>query len=97
MTTNRNGTGVTGVNDPMMGSNLDQKIDSLKEKAKGLVDQGGEKVEQLKSRVVEAKEQAMAKGSAFLDRVTEMIKANPLRSVAIAFGMGYIGMRIFRR
>jgi ElaB/YqjD/DUF883 family membrane-anchored ribosome-binding protein len=97
MTTNRNGTGVTGTNEATMGANLDQKIDTLKEKAKGFVDQGQEKVEQIKSRVVEVKDQAMAKGNAFLDRATEMIRANPLKSVAIAFGVGYIGMRLFRR
>jgi ElaB/YqjD/DUF883 family membrane-anchored ribosome-binding protein len=97
MTTNRNGTGVTGVNEPTMSRDLDQKIESLKEKAKGFVEQGSEKVEELKSKVVEAKEQVMAKGSAFLDRATATIKANPLKSVAIAFGVGYIGMRIFRR
>lgn len=97
MTTNRNGTGVTGVNDPTMGRDLDQKIDSLKEKAKGFVEQGSDKVDELKTRVVEAKEQVMARGGAFLDRATALIKANPLKSVAIAFGVGYLGMRIFRR
>jgi ElaB/YqjD/DUF883 family membrane-anchored ribosome-binding protein len=96
MTTNRNGTGITG-SEPGYGSNIDQKLDSLKEKAKGFVDQGTEKVEQLKERVVDVKDQAMAKGSAFLDRATTMIKANPLKSVVIAFGVGYIGMRLFRR
>jgi ElaB/YqjD/DUF883 family membrane-anchored ribosome-binding protein len=97
MTTNRNGTGITGMNEPTVGSNLDQKLDNLKDKAKGFVDQGAEKVDEIKHRVVEVKEQAMAKGSAFLDRATTMIKANPLKSVAVAFGVGYIGMRIFRR
>ncbi len=97
MTTNRNGTGITGMNEPSMGTNIDQKLESLKEKAKDIVEEGGEKVEQLKSRVVDIKDKAMARGSAFLDRVTDMIKANPLRSVAIAFGVGYIGMRLFRR
>ncbi len=99
MTTNRNGSGVTGVNDPTMGRDrdLDQKFDALKDKAKGIVEQGQEKVGELKTKVVEAKEQVMARGGAFLDRATAMIKANPLKSVAIAFGVGYIGMRIFRR
>lgn len=97
MTTNRNGTGMSGMNEPNYGTNLDQKIDTLKEKAKDIVDQGSEKVEQLKTRVVEVKDQAMAKGNALLDNVTTMVRANPLKSVAIAFGVGYLGMRIFRR
>jgi ElaB/YqjD/DUF883 family membrane-anchored ribosome-binding protein len=97
MTTNRNGTGITGMNEPNVGSSFDQKLDSLKEKAKDIVDQGSEKVDQIKSRVVDVKEKAMARGNAFLDRATAMIKANPLKSVAIAFGVGYFGMRLFRR
>ena len=104
MTTNRNGTGLTGqgmgqgMNEPSMGgSNLDQRFDALKDKAKDIVDQGSEKVQEFKTRVVEVKDKAMARGGDFLERVTTLIKANPLRSVAIAFGVGYIGMRLFRR
>jgi ElaB/YqjD/DUF883 family membrane-anchored ribosome-binding protein len=98
MTTNRNGTGMMGTGmDPTYGSNIDQKLDTLKEKAKDIVEQGSEKVDQIKHRVVEVKDRAMAKGNAFLDRATEMIRANPLKAIAIAFGVGYIGMRLFRR
>ena len=98
MSTHRNGTGTTGMNEPSMGaSQLDSKLDSLKEKAKDIVDHGSEKVDHIKHRVVEVKDQAMAKGNAFIDDVTGLIKANPLKSVAIAFGVGYIGMRLFRR
>jgi ElaB/YqjD/DUF883 family membrane-anchored ribosome-binding protein len=43
------------------------------------------------------KDQAMARGGQFMDQATSFIQANPLKSVAIAFGVGYIGMRIFRR
>jgi ElaB/YqjD/DUF883 family membrane-anchored ribosome-binding protein len=101
--TNRNGTGMTGtgMNEPSTmgstGSNLDSKLDTLKDKARDIVEQGSEKVDQLKHRVVEVKDQAVARGSAFLDDVTALIKANPLKSIAIAFGVGYIGMRLFRR
>jgi ElaB/YqjD/DUF883 family membrane-anchored ribosome-binding protein len=97
MTTNRSGTDVTGVNESTLGQNIDQKLDTLKEKAKGIVEQGSERVDQFKTRAVEVKDQAMAKGNAFLDRAAELIKANPLKSVAIAFGCGYFGMRLFRR
>jgi ElaB/YqjD/DUF883 family membrane-anchored ribosome-binding protein len=99
-TTNRNGTGMSGMGEPSVGSvasNIDQKLDTLKEKASRIVDQGSEKVDQIKHRVVDAKDQAMARGSAFLDQATSLIRANPLKSVAIAFGVGYIGMRLFRR
>lgn len=55
------------------------------------------KLDALKSKMVEVKDQAKAKSSAVLERVTGVIKANPLKAVGIAFAAGYIGMRLFRR
>jgi len=72
-------------------------MDAIKEGVKGLVDQGQQKVDQLKNRVVEVKDEAVSRGTQVLDRVTDFIKTNPLKAVGIAFGAGYIGMRIFRK
>jgi ElaB/YqjD/DUF883 family membrane-anchored ribosome-binding protein len=74
-----------------------QRLDSIKDSVKGIVDQGQEKVHQFRDRVVDAKQQAVSKGNEYLERVTEFIRANPLKSVGIAFGVGYIAMRLFRR
>ena len=76
---------------------VDEKIDSLKETVKGLVDQGAQKVDAIKSRVADVKDQAVTRGSDVLDRATTLIKAHPIKAVAIAFAAGYIGMRLFRR
>ena len=73
---------------------LDNKLDSIKESVKGLVDENAQKI---KNRVIDAKDQAMARGNMYVDRVTDAIRANPLKAVGIAFGVGYIGMRLFRR
>lgn len=81
-------------NNGSMESNLDNKLESIKESVKGLVDENAQKI---KSRVIDAKQQAMARGNAYVDRVTDVIKAHPLQAVGIAFGVGYIGMRLFRR
>jgi ElaB/YqjD/DUF883 family membrane-anchored ribosome-binding protein len=75
----------------------DEKLDTLKGAVKGLVDQGVQKVDALKNKVVEAKEEAITRGSDILERVTDLIKAHPIKAVAIAFGAGYLGMRLFRR
>lgn len=112
-TTNRNGTGFSGSNEmgsvggtaaqtgsgigSNIGSNIDNKLDAIKDKASHLVEEGRERVDQIKHRVVDVKDQAMARGGQFMDQATSFIQANPLKSVAIAFGVGYIGMRIFRR
>jgi ElaB/YqjD/DUF883 family membrane-anchored ribosome-binding protein len=68
-----------------IGSSVDERIDSLKEGASAI-----------KNRVIDVKDQAMDRGNAVLDKSTDYIKANPLKSVAIAFGVGYIAMRLFR-
>ena len=81
----------------LTNKNVDQRVDTIKENVRGLVEQGQDKMNDLKTRAVEAKDQAMQRGSAFLDQTRENIKAHPLSAVAIAFGAGYIGMRIFRR
>jgi ElaB/YqjD/DUF883 family membrane-anchored ribosome-binding protein len=79
------------------GNVMDDKLGHIKESVKGLVDQGHEKVDQIKTRVIDVKDQAVTRGNAFLDRATDFIKANPLKAVGVAFGVGYIGMRLFRR
>jgi ElaB/YqjD/DUF883 family membrane-anchored ribosome-binding protein len=80
-----------------VGRDVDERLDSIKSTVKDVVDQGTQRAEALKSRVVEAKDAAMRRGGDMLDRVSEMVKANPLKAIGIAFATGYIGMRLFRR
>lgn len=76
---------------------MDDKLGSIKERVRGVVDQSHEKVDHLKHKVMDVKDQAMTRGSAILDKVSEFIRANPLKAVGIAFGVGYVGMRLIRR
>lgn len=91
---NKNGTTSQGV-----GShhNFDERLDSIKEKARGLVDRGEHKVDEIRSRVIDAKDQAMSKGNVAMDKVNEFVRANPLKAIGAAFALGYFGMRLFRR
>ncbi len=77
--------------------NLEQRVDSLKENVRGIVEQGQDRVQELRTKVVDVKDQAMQRGGRFLDQVRENIKTYPLASIGIAFGIGYFAMRIFRR
>lgn len=94
---NRNGTDTMDQASDKIGEKLDERIDSIKESVKGLVDKGEQKAAAIKSRAIEVKDEAFSKGNAFLDQVNGYIKSNPLKAVGIAFGAGYIGMRLFRR
>jgi ElaB/YqjD/DUF883 family membrane-anchored ribosome-binding protein len=90
---NKNGITEPGSAD----KSVEEKLDSLRDTVKGYVDQGAQRVDALKHKVVEAKDQAIDRGSDLMDRMSTLIKAHPIKSVAIAFGVGYIGMRLFRR
>jgi ElaB/YqjD/DUF883 family membrane-anchored ribosome-binding protein len=68
-----------------IGSSVDERIDSLKESATAI-----------KDRVIDVKDQAVDRGNALLDKSTDYIKENPIKSIAIAFGIGYFAMRLFR-
>lgn len=76
---------------------VDEKLDSLGKLLKGLLDQSAQKVDAIKGKVVEVKDQALRRSSVAIDRMTETIKAHPLAAVGIAFGAGYVLMRLVRR
>jgi ElaB/YqjD/DUF883 family membrane-anchored ribosome-binding protein len=76
---------------------VDEKLDSLKDTMKEVVDRGAQRADALKTRVVEVKDEAMRRGNDLLDRSVSLIKAHPLKAVGIAFATGYLGMRLFRR
>jgi ElaB/YqjD/DUF883 family membrane-anchored ribosome-binding protein len=88
-----NKNGLTGTDD----NSVEEKLDSIRDSVKGYVDRGAQKADAIKNKVVEAKDQAIDRGSEVLDRVAAFVRANPLKSVGIAFGVGYLGMRLFRR
>ncbi|HEX4418636.1 MAG TPA: hypothetical protein VH165_12085 [Kofleriaceae bacterium] len=90
-----NKNGIPG--DSSATNTLDDKIDSLRDSMKGVVDQGAQKVDALKSKIAEVKDEAFSRGGDLLTRATGVIKAHPLKSIAIAFGAGYLATRLIRR
>lgn len=90
---NKNGMADTGT----ATHGVEGKLDAIKDTVKGIVDQGAQQVDAIKSKVGDVKDQAFSRGSDLAERVADMVKAHPLKAVAIAFGAGYLGMRLFRR
>jgi ElaB/YqjD/DUF883 family membrane-anchored ribosome-binding protein len=93
---NKNGTTNESGSTGSTASAVEEKIDSLRDTMKGLVDQGAQKVDAIKTKVVEVKDQAIDRGGDVVSRMTDLVKAHPLKSVGIAFAAGYLGMRLFR-
>jgi hypothetical protein len=65
---------------------FEDRLESLKESVRDLVDAGGERAGAIRDSVV-----------AGTKRTGSLIKAHPVIAIAIAFGVGYIAMRIMRR
>lgn len=76
---------------------IEGRIEGIKESVKGFVDKGEKRVDEIRSRVVEVKDEAVSRGNKLLDQAVSFIKANPMKSVGISFGIGYFAMRLFRR
>jgi len=69
-------------------------IGSIKDSVETLLGQGSQTVDAIRSRVTEVTDDAKGKASAVYDQVVTFIKAHPGKSVALAFGLGYVAMRI---
>lgn len=74
-----------------------RRLDEIKENVRGLVERGQERVTAIKGKAVDLQHRAKARGSAALDRTTTIIKEHPLAAVSVAFGLGYLLMRLVRR
>lgn len=67
---------------------------TVKESVSTLVDQGGAAVSAIKNRFGDVSRQFQDGGSAALEGTRAMVVANPFKSLAVAFGIGYVAMRV---
>jgi ElaB/YqjD/DUF883 family membrane-anchored ribosome-binding protein len=85
----RNGTSTTAT--------ASSSIDNLKDRVNHLVEQGQEKAGDIKNAIVDAKDKVVSTGSSFIASARNLIVDHPFAAVGVAFGVGYVAMRIFRR
>lgn len=55
-----------------------------------------EKLLDVKNKVIEAKNKVVMRGNVTVEKTRTFVSARPLTAIAIAFGVGYIGMRVTR-
>lgn len=67
---------------------------SIKDSVSKLVEQGHETVDTIKSRVADVQTQVREGGSSLRNQVSSYVDKNPMKAVGIAFGIGYLAMRI---
>jgi len=78
-------------------SAFDDRMGNLKESVRNLVDAGGERASQIKDRLYDAKDVAVDKGSAAIGRLSALVKEHPIAAIGIAFGVGYLAIRMLRK
>ncbi len=66
-------------------THLEAQIDAVRSSIKDLIDR------------LEGKPEHAPRVKAFAGKVTEAIKAHPIRAIAVALGLGYLVVRVARR
>lgn len=76
---------------------FENRLDSLKESVRNLVDVGSERAEAIKSRMADVKDTVVSSSKSGINRMGSLIKEHPIVAIGIAFGIGYVAMRVLRR
>ena len=76
---------------------LDNRLDAIKESIRNLVDAGGERAGQLKSKAFDVKDTVFESSEKAVKETTAWIKLHPIVALGIAFGVGYFAVRMMRK
>ena len=76
---------------------FEDRLDSLKDSVRNLVDVGSERAEAIKSRMADVKDTVVSSSKSGINRMGSLITEHPLVAIGIAFGIGYLAMRVLRR
>ncbi len=76
---------------------MENKLDTLKDSVRNLVDAGGERAGQIKTKAIDAKDSLFENGDAAIKKVAGLVKEHPIVALGIAVGIGYVAVRFFRK
>lgn len=80
-----------------VSKSLDDRIDALAANLKHLVEQVAATAAEVKGRTIDIRQQTSAKASSLASRAARVIQDHPIAAIGIAFGAGYLVMRLVRR
>jgi ElaB/YqjD/DUF883 family membrane-anchored ribosome-binding protein len=78
-------------------ASLENKLDSLKSSVKNLVDAGGERAGQIKSKAIDAKDAVFENGEVAIRKASSFIKEHPIAAIGAAFAIGYVAVRMLKK
>ncbi len=67
---------------------------TIGENVRTLVDRGNETVEAIRAKVADVRSSVSHGGAQAFDKTVSFVEANPLKAIGLAFGLGYVAMRI---
>ena len=78
-------------------STFEHRLDALKDSLRNLVDAGGERAGVLKNKAVDVKDTVFASGEKAINQTSSLIRQHPFIALGIAFGVGYLAVRMMRK
>jgi ElaB/YqjD/DUF883 family membrane-anchored ribosome-binding protein len=76
---------------------FDERFDALKKSMRHLVDAGNDTAAALKDRMIDVKDSAVSTTRTGINATGRLIKEHPIAAIAIAFGVGFIAIKLIRR
>lgn len=73
------------------------KTDGIGDQLKALVSTGQDTLHDAKDSIIDAKDAVIARTDSTVTMLGKAIKTHPFAAVGIAFGVGYLAMRLLRR
>ena len=71
--------------------------ETLGDRMRDLVDFGSDRASDIKDKLSDAKDAAVAGASTALDKTSKLIKQHPFIAIGVALGLGFLVMRMVRR
>ncbi|HEX8114186.1 MAG TPA: hypothetical protein VF516_40935, partial [Kofleriaceae bacterium] len=84
-------------NDASSPASLDDRIDALAANLKNLVSQMSTTAAEVKGRAIDVKQRASSSAGSLAARAGRVIQDHPIAAIGVAFGVGYLVMRLIRR
>ena len=76
---------------------FEDRLESLKDSMRDLVEAGGDRAGAIKDRMVDVKDTVVSGAAKGARRTGAFIKDHPIVSIGIALGIGYVAVRLARR
>lgn len=84
-------------NNASFPASLDDRIDALAANLKSLIEQMATTAAEVKARAIDVKQQASSKTGSLASRAARAIQDHPIAAIGVAFGTGYLIVRLIRR